>query len=647
MTSVLVTKPFQIFTDVDGRPLENGRIYIGAINQNPQVNPIAVFWDQALTIPASQPIRTIGGYSSQNGTPGRLYTSSDYSITVRDKKGKLVFTAPTSAQLFTSDLITFTQAGAGAVTRTSQDKMRDVVDIRDFGAVGGGVDETIIANTMIAEYNRLYVPSGFVLTVKNVELFDDTEIICDGTLRLPGGCNDFDRLLKASLKKGISINCREIDGNYAGQTGNIGTHLIYLQECANPVVNIKYAHDHYISSSAVLTPSGGAYRDTSSGAILLYRCTEANVNVGLLEGWSREGVYLQECNNSQVTLGHAQGKYLTEYSGLQVSGTYNNINRASVDNAGASAVGFDTVYGSVSNIIATNTRENSGVNFGHAGLPASGSVANNIVVDGSFGAGITVLANSQDVSINNFSVQNTGESGIQFSDGVVSGKLSNGSISRASRWNLVSGAVAEIQMVNVKSGVVDAATLLVNVTSGSFADGETVTSIGGAADIRKSVKNLTGSQQRLFFFSNVPASYVVGNAITSSGGAIGTIAGVYVPEEYNEAVPGRGFLRDPRSYIGNGMQIRFPDGAAFYARNFPCEYTTAGALQSFNAAFSANELFIGSPVVTATISSVNSTSAYSLSYLMASANSSAITVNLNASVNQTYGVSVIAVGRWK
>lgn len=89
--SFLVSSPFPIFEDVDGQPLENGMIYIGTVNLNPQSNPVAVFWDAALTQPAAQPIRTSGGFPVRSGTPSRIYTASSYSIMVTNSKEKLVF----------------------------------------------------------------------------------------------------------------------------------------------------------------------------------------------------------------------------------------------------------------------------------------------------------------------------------------------------------------------------------------------------------------------------------------------------------------------------------------------------------------------------------------------------------------------------
>lgn len=93
MSALSVQPPYPAFAGSDGQPLENGYIWIGTVNLNPQVNPISVYWDAALTISAAQPIRTLNGYPSYQGTPSRFYVSSDYSIQVLDNKGSVVYTS--------------------------------------------------------------------------------------------------------------------------------------------------------------------------------------------------------------------------------------------------------------------------------------------------------------------------------------------------------------------------------------------------------------------------------------------------------------------------------------------------------------------------------------------------------------------------
>ena len=93
MSALSIQPPYPAFAGTDGLPLENGYIWVGTVNLNPQVNPIAVYWDAALTIPAAQPIRTLNGYPMYQGTPARFYAASDYSILVQNSKGSLVYSS--------------------------------------------------------------------------------------------------------------------------------------------------------------------------------------------------------------------------------------------------------------------------------------------------------------------------------------------------------------------------------------------------------------------------------------------------------------------------------------------------------------------------------------------------------------------------
>jgi hypothetical protein len=114
MSALSVEPPYPAFADADGQPLENGYIFIGAVNLNPIVNPIAAFFDAALTIPAVQPIRTSGGYPVYQGTPARLYVNSDYSIQVQNKNGSVVYSAPTATERYSRVVvdISFTESNA-------------------------------------------------------------------------------------------------------------------------------------------------------------------------------------------------------------------------------------------------------------------------------------------------------------------------------------------------------------------------------------------------------------------------------------------------------------------------------------------------------------------------------------------------------
>ena len=89
-----LSTPYPVFTDKNGTPLDNGYVYFGVINDNPETAPIQVYFDPGLTQPAAQPLRTSNGYIMRNGSPAILYAASLFSVTLRDKNGALVVYAP-------------------------------------------------------------------------------------------------------------------------------------------------------------------------------------------------------------------------------------------------------------------------------------------------------------------------------------------------------------------------------------------------------------------------------------------------------------------------------------------------------------------------------------------------------------------------
>lgn len=164
MSALSINPPYPVFPDIDGQPLEDGYIWIGTAGMNPISNPIVVYWDAALTIPAPQPIRTIGGFPARAGSPARLYAGSDYSIQVQNKNGSVTYSAPNQTEILSSDLVTFIQAGTGAVQRTVQSKLREYVSVKDFGAVGDGVtDDALSFLYAIRSGKSVYIPKGTYL----------------------------------------------------------------------------------------------------------------------------------------------------------------------------------------------------------------------------------------------------------------------------------------------------------------------------------------------------------------------------------------------------------------------------------------------------------------------------------------------------
>lgn len=148
-----VVAPIDVYLDARGRPLNDGAVYIGAPGMDPETDPVPVFWDADGTIPATQPLQTIGGYIVNNGSPAVAYVDDQYSIRVRDRFGAQVYyvavvdTASSQIQTLIDGLASddgATMIGhnynqVGSTRRTLAKVIFDRgVDVTGFGVVADG-----------------------------------------------------------------------------------------------------------------------------------------------------------------------------------------------------------------------------------------------------------------------------------------------------------------------------------------------------------------------------------------------------------------------------------------------------------------------------------------------------------------------------
>jgi len=161
--------PYPIFTDKNGDPLDAGFLYFGVVNQNPETNPIQVFYDTAFTQPVAQPIRTSNGYVMRNGSPAVIFARSEFSVTVRNKRNELVIYSP---------------RGYG-VAPTYSASSEGWVPLEQFGAVGDGVaDDTVAVQNAVGSGlplnwgNLIYrITSPLVETVAKVDWIGSGAVI--------------------------------------------------------------------------------------------------------------------------------------------------------------------------------------------------------------------------------------------------------------------------------------------------------------------------------------------------------------------------------------------------------------------------------------------------------------------------------------
>jgi hypothetical protein len=307
MTALSIQPTFPIFTDIDGQPLEAGYIFIGVANLAPIGNPINVYWDAALTLAAVQPIRTIGGYPVNAGTPARLYVNSDYSIQVQNRNGSVVYSAPAATERLSDVVVggvdgtevTFLAAGTGAVLTNMQQKARQIVSAFDF------MSAAEIAG----------VKAGTELLAVNIKLqaaIDALDIAGGGALYLPAGVY---RLTSPLLVPyGVSIygeggsvttlSCLNCDGLNFDSGSYDGGDMFYADFA------IRGASGSSGNWAAVVSilPSGGTFGNDSRDGLYFHRLRIYDINQAFILNATWES-HINECRVFRCNMAVSLGNY--------------------------------------------------------------------------------------------------------------------------------------------------------------------------------------------------------------------------------------------------------------------------------------------------------------------------------------------------
>jgi parallel beta-helix repeat protein len=300
MSALSIQPTFPIFTETNGLPLENGYIWIGAANLDPQGNPINVYWDAALTIPAAQPIRTLNGYPSRSGTPARMYVDSDYSIRVQNSKGSLVYSAPVATERYSDTVLTGLNAEdvtydppfTGGVQINVEEKLAQTVSLKDFGAdpsASASVNTTAInaafasgAERVVAEPGAIYAVNGRINIASTME-FDGQG--CTFSATLPVG----ERLLQVTAAATIENLTLDFNDGYTSIAINFPTADVGYLALNN--VTVQNIYDLDITTLTVVINVNADRNEVRFDGLTLRNIKKLS-DGDLLDSGGIEGIYV-------------------------------------------------------------------------------------------------------------------------------------------------------------------------------------------------------------------------------------------------------------------------------------------------------------------------------------------------------------------
>lgn len=169
MAANSIIPPYPTFFEADGSPLENGYIYVGQPGYEAQSSPKASFFDLAMTIPtgtaSGAAVRTLAGFPVQNGAAVMIYVDGDFSVTVKDRNGVLIYSAlnrtfafslaDTTGQPIQAPDGNFANAGFGFINEQNTGIVRQ----------GAGVVQAVVLGNVIYQWSAtgvqfLLPPSG-------------------------------------------------------------------------------------------------------------------------------------------------------------------------------------------------------------------------------------------------------------------------------------------------------------------------------------------------------------------------------------------------------------------------------------------------------------------------------------------------------
>lgn len=342
------------FVDTNGVPLSGGKVYT--------YEPGTTTDKASYTVPAA----TVGTENTQpvvldSRGEADIYVIGDCKIKVTDSLDNLIYTLDNVGDLryalaasSGSSLVGFLQAGTGAVARTVQAKERDIVSVKDFGAVGDGTtDDTAAIQAAIDAHTNVYLPAATYKIASTLTITTNyTRLVGAGmgltTLSYTGSANAIEAKSAggvAPTKYGISLEEFTVtsstgqDGIYVYDVAWFKTKNVYSTGFTRWGINIEMCVSPRLYNSHFTDNARGARFGAALKNSLEYLTNEANSYGCIFNSNTQEGISLDR----SVDCKFFGGDCSANANGILLLGARRNyINRMWIENNTTDAINTAT-----------------------------------------------------------------------------------------------------------------------------------------------------------------------------------------------------------------------------------------------------------------------------------------------------------------
>lgn len=299
------------FFDANGNVLSGGKIYSYAAGTT---TPQNTYTTSAGNVAHSNPIILD---SAGRVVTGEIWLTdtATYKFVLKDSSDVLIATydnvsgngSPLLVALSQpngSSLVGFIQNGVGAVATTVQEKLRQTVSVKDFGAVGDGVaDDTAAIQTALNYCNtwNLNDQKPFLMGAPGTYKISSTlTISCDcdlSSMKIVANANSVSPVIRVggttntqiTWRKNVILPQVQNDSRTAGQWGTgVGVQLTNCNTCIITVPDIRYFETGL--------SCGGLSQGFAYNTVFLQYIIDNKINIDVstnnVGGWANQNVFI-------------------------------------------------------------------------------------------------------------------------------------------------------------------------------------------------------------------------------------------------------------------------------------------------------------------------------------------------------------------